>query len=104
MTRFLVGCLAASLVCHGAGASARSEQQWPAPTGAFAARSGMSDPVVRRGSQVPVIVTGQGFEMSSSGAALDDARPGERVRVRLGRRLAEGSALEDGRVRLRLVP
>ena len=53
---------------------------------------------------MPVIVTGQGFEMSSSGAALDDARPGERVRVRLGRRLAEGSALEDGRVRLRLVP
>jgi len=58
-------------------------------------------PVVRRGQQVRVVTTGQGFTVANEGHALNDAAAGQVVRVRLASgKVLSGTAGEDGAVRI----
>lgn len=57
---------------------------------------------VSRGRPVQVFTQGEGFTVSGEGQALNDAAPGERVRVRLANgQIVQGIAREDGTVTLR---
>lgn len=58
-------------------------------------------PAVRRGQQVRVVTGGSGFEVSSEGRAMNDAAPGELVRVRLKKgRVLSGQARADGSIEI----
>ncbi|MGD9869643.1 MAG: flagellar basal body P-ring formation chaperone FlgA, partial [Thauera sp.] len=58
---------------------------------------------VRQGQTVSVISVGTGFRIASEGRAMNNAAPGERVRVRLANgQVVTGTARTDGKVELTL--
>jgi flagella basal body P-ring formation protein FlgA len=55
--------------------------------------------VVKRGQRVKLVLLGAGFEVVSSGTALDEAQTGGKVRVRMPEgKVVEGVAGVDGAV------
>lgn len=72
------------------------------PGAANAAAVASTEYMVRRGDQVRVIVQGQGFSVSTSGVADQDAVVGQRARVRIDGhpRPVFGTVMADGRIRL----
>jgi flagella basal body P-ring formation protein FlgA len=63
-----------------------------------------SPPVVRRGQSVTILARNNGFEVRMAGEALNDAAPGEPVRVRNlhTKKVVEGTVLRTGTVQVAL--
>lgn len=57
-------------------------------------------PLIKQGETVTLVIRQGGMEVSSSGIALSDAEPGQRVRVRnaTSKRVVEGTVTASGRV------
>ncbi len=69
----------------------------PSPS---AAAPGAAPPLVRRGQEVTLRLSGTGFSVTQPGVALEDGAEGAWVRARRGRDVVRGRVAADGMVAL----